>query len=259
MLAIDPQVLARAHDVAAVEGTDSEVVQRTRDQRAQPLEPDLLHEQPQEVLVGQAPLIAQTLVRERLVDVRTVLRVGVQALWAPALRPLAGRADVDHQLGSVDLLGERERARVQRVCQLLVVLGDHAGAGAAGAIQLDQLEVEQRCHLGHRPVQLGGKAATHTTGPVGDSHHSELSSLGAPCSPPPPAPWAGLEPAAPPPAAPPDSSAAGPADAPLAAPPDAPAAALAEGRSGAPSLAASASPDAGPPAAASPAAACATG
>ena len=40
------------------------------------------------------------------------------------------------------LLGEREGAGVERVGQLLVVLGDHAGAAAVGAVEFDQLDAE---------------------------------------------------------------------------------------------------------------------
>ena len=47
----------------------------------------------------------------------------------------------------VDLLGEREGARVERVGELLVVLGDDAGAAAARAVELDELDVEQRRDL----------------------------------------------------------------------------------------------------------------
>ena len=42
------------------------------------------------------------------------------------------------------LLGEREGAGVERVGELLVVLGDHAGAAAVGAVELDQLDAEPR-------------------------------------------------------------------------------------------------------------------
>ena len=74
------------------------------------------------------------------------------------------------------LLGERERAGVQRVGELLVVLGDHAGAGAARAVQRDELEVEQRRDLRHRSVQLWGEAAAYAAGPVGDLHQVVLPS-----------------------------------------------------------------------------------
>ncbi len=114
-------------------------------------------------------LVAQALGGERGVDVRAVLGVRVEALLALALRALAGRADVHHQL-AVGLLGERERARVERVGELLVVLGDHAGAAAVGAVELDQLDVEQRRDAGHRAVQLGREAAADAARPVGDLH-----------------------------------------------------------------------------------------
>src|SRR5205807_106937 len=64
-----------------------------------------------------------------------------------------------------------------RVRELLVVLGDDAGAGAAGAVELDELDVEQRRDLRHRAVQLGGEAAADAAGPVRDLHCSSASSL----------------------------------------------------------------------------------
>ena len=170
VLGVDPEAVARAHDVAAVEGADLEVRQRALDFLAQRVEPDLLDEQPEEVLVGEAELVGETLGGERLVDGRAVLGVRVEPFLALRLGALAGRADVHHQLRPVDLLGEREGARVERVGELLVVLGDHAGAGAAGAVELDQLDVEQRRDLRHRAVQLGGEAAADAAGPVGDLH-----------------------------------------------------------------------------------------
>ena len=111
-----------------------------------------------------------------------VLRVGVQALLALALRPLAGRAYVHHQLRPLHLLGEGEGASVQRVGELLVVLGDHARAGAARPVELDQLEVQQGRDLGHRAVQLGREAAADAPGPVGDLHAPSSSAAGALCS-----------------------------------------------------------------------------
>ena len=134
------------------------------------LQADLLDQQPQEVLVREALLVGEALVGSVCVYVRAVLGVRVQALLALALGALAGRADVHHQLRSMHLLGERERARVERVRQLLVVLGDHARSATVGAVELDQLDVQQWRHLRHRAVQLGGEAAAHAAGPVGDLH-----------------------------------------------------------------------------------------
>src|SRR3712207_6957311 len=54
----------------------------------------------------------------------------------------------------------RSRARVQRVDELLVVLGDHAGAAAVRAVELDHLDVELRRDLRHRPVQ---RSEEHTS------------------------------------------------------------------------------------------------
>src|SRR2546427_5052843 len=173
---VDPEALARAHDVAAVEGADPQAAQRTHHARAQLGEPDLLHQQPQEVLVRQPALVAEPLARQRLVDVLAVGRARVEALLALALGALARRADVHHQLRVLDLLREGESARVERVGELLVVLGDHAGARAAGAVELYQLDVEQRRDLRHRAVQLGREAAAHAAGPIGDLHAPALSS-----------------------------------------------------------------------------------
>ena len=176
VLVVDAQPGAGADDVAAVEGPDLEVGERVCDPRVQPLEPDLLHQQPEEVLVREALLVGEALAGERVVDVRAVVGVGVQPLLALALGALAGGADVHHQLRALHLLGERERAGVQRVGQLLVVLGDHARPRAAGAVELDQLDVQQRCDLGHRAVQLGREAAADTARPVGDLHRFVLPS-----------------------------------------------------------------------------------
>jgi hypothetical protein len=104
------------------------------------------------------------------VDVLAVVGVRVEALLALGLRALARRADVHHQRGALDLLGQRERARVQRVGELLVVLGDDARAAARGAVELDELEVEQRGDLRHRAMELGREAAADAAGPVGDLH-----------------------------------------------------------------------------------------
>src|SRR3954452_21006673 len=109
-----------------------------------------------------------------------VLAVPVQALLALALRALTGRADVHHQRGAVGdlLLGEREGAGVEAVGELLVVLRDHPRAAAGGAVELDQLDVQQRRDPRHRAVQLGGEATAHATGPVGDLHWFGLLSAG---------------------------------------------------------------------------------
>ena len=80
--------------------------------------------------------------------------VGVEPLLALGLGALARRADVHHPLGAVDALGHRERARVQGVGELLVVLGDDARAAAVRAVELDQLEVEHGRDLRDRAVQL---------------------------------------------------------------------------------------------------------
>jgi hypothetical protein len=51
------------------------------------------------------------------------------------------------------------RARVQRVGELLVVFGDHAGTAAVGAIERHELDPEPVGHQRHRAVQLGREAA----------------------------------------------------------------------------------------------------
>src|SRR3712207_7811618 len=58
------------------------------------------------------------------------------------------------------------------------VLGDDARAAAGGAVELHELEVEERGDLLHRAVQLRGEAAADAAGPVGRSeeHTSELQS-----------------------------------------------------------------------------------
>src|SRR4029079_2369787 len=81
-------------------------------------------------------------------------------------------------LRPLDALRERERPRVERVGELLVVLGDDAGAGAAGAVELDELDVEHRGDLRHRAVRLGGEPAAHAAGPVRDLHVFGLLSAG---------------------------------------------------------------------------------
>ena len=178
MLAVDPQPVGGADDVAAVERPDPQVGERPLDHPGDRLEPDLLDHQPEEVLVGDALLVGEALGRERLVHALAILAVAVEPLLALGLRALAGRADVHHQLRALDLLRERERARVQRVGELLVVLGDDAGARAAGAVELDELDVEQRGDLRHRAVQLRGEAAADAAGPVRDLHVFGLLSAG---------------------------------------------------------------------------------
>ncbi len=96
--------------------------------------------------------------------------VGVESLLALRLGALAGRADVHHR--QVGLLGEREGAGVERVGELLVVLGDDAGAAAVRAVEGDQLDAELLGDELHRAVQLGGEAARDAAGPVGDLHDS---------------------------------------------------------------------------------------
>src|SRR5919198_3490694 len=165
----EAEPVARPYYVAAVERPDLEVLQRPLDPQAQLVQPDVLDQHPEEVLVDDALLIAQAVGAQGVVDQAAVLGVRVQALLALALRSLARRADVHHQ-HAVGLLRERERARVERVGELLVVLGDDAGAAAARAVELDQLDIEQRGHLGHGAVELGREAARHATGPVRDLH-----------------------------------------------------------------------------------------
>jgi succinate dehydrogenase / fumarate reductase iron-sulfur subunit len=79
------------------------------------------------------------------------------------------------------LLGEREGAGVERVGELLVVLGDDAGAGAVGPVELDQLAPEALGDQAHRPVQLGGEAARDTARPIRNLEigHQALPSSGS--------------------------------------------------------------------------------
>ena len=85
---------------------------------------------------------------------------------------------IDDVVAVRDSLPERERARVQRVGELLVVLRDDAGAGAAGPVELDELDVEQRGDLRHRTVQLRGESPADAAGPIGDLHWFGLLSAG---------------------------------------------------------------------------------
>src|SRR6185312_7773819 len=123
--------------------------------------------------------VAEPLGGDVAVDEVEVLAVGVEPLLALRLRALAGRADVHHARGAVDALGKRERARVEAVHQLLVVLGDHAGAAAVGAVELHHLDVELGGDHRHRAVQLGSEPARDAAGPVGDldAHSSSSGSL----------------------------------------------------------------------------------
>ena len=54
MLSVDPDALARPHDVTPVERSHAQVGQRPLHTRAQGVEADLLHQQPQEVLVRES-------------------------------------------------------------------------------------------------------------------------------------------------------------------------------------------------------------
>src|SRR5512139_2073596 len=159
------EAVLRAQDVAAVEGADPESAEGALDLLGEPVEAIVLDQDPEEVLVGE-PLgvVGETLLGERLVDVRTVLGVA-EALLTLGLRPLAGRADVHHR--QPGLLGEREGTRVEGVGELLVVLGDHAGAAAIGAVELDELDAESLGDQAHRAVQLRGETTRYAAGPVG--------------------------------------------------------------------------------------------
>ena len=66
----------------------------------------------------------------------------------------------------------------ESVGELLVVLGDHARSAAVCAVELDQLDVQQRRDLRHRAVQLGSEASAHAAGPVGDLHCCSLRCSG---------------------------------------------------------------------------------
>ena len=85
------------------------------------------------------------------VDLVAVGAAGVEALLTLGLRALTGGADVHHARGALDVLGHREGPGVERVHELRVVLGDHAGAATVGPVELDQLEVEQGATLATDP------------------------------------------------------------------------------------------------------------
>ncbi len=177
--------LLGSHDVAAIEGADSQAGERTFDLGGEAVEAVVLDQQPEKVLVGETVLVllvGEALTAQHLVDVGTVGGIGVEALLALRLGALTGRADVHHR--QPGLLGEGEGARVEGVGQLLVVLGDDPGAAAVGAIQFDQLDAEPLSDQCHRAVQLGGEAARDAAGPVGDldlavAHASSLSAAEA--------------------------------------------------------------------------------
>ena len=76
------------------------------------------------------------------------------------------------------LLGEREGAGVERVGELLVVLGDHPGAAAVGAVERHQLDPEPLGDQRHRAVQLGREAARDAAGPVGELHSFSFGPVG---------------------------------------------------------------------------------
>src|SRR5215207_5220858 len=174
MLLVAEPVLGPEY-VATVEGADAEAVQRLGHLILQSVQPVVLDQDPEEVLVREAlGLVRQALLGERLVDVRAVLGVA-QALLALGLGALAGRADVHHRQAGP--LGEGEGARVERVRELLVVLRDHAGAAAVGAIELDQLDAEGVGDQCRRAVQLGREAAAHAAGPVRQPHSAISSAI----------------------------------------------------------------------------------
>jgi hypothetical protein len=161
-------------DVAAVERAHPEPLQRPFHLAAELVEPVVLDQQPEEVLVVDPMLVGEPILRERLVDVGPVGGVGVESLLALRLGALAGRADVHHR--QPGLLGEREGAGVEGVDELLVVLGDHAGPAAIGAVELDQLDPQSVGDERHRPVQLGREPARHAPRPVRNLHRSACSS-----------------------------------------------------------------------------------
>src|SRR5204862_3726203 len=82
VLFVYPQPVHGTNDVATVEGADAEVGQWSRDPLAQGVEPDLLDQQPQEVLVRDPLLVAQPLVAKVGVDLLPIVAVGVQPLLA---------------------------------------------------------------------------------------------------------------------------------------------------------------------------------
>src|SRR3954452_5694779 len=93
MRAVDAQAVGRADDVAAVERADAEVLERPLHARAQLVEPHVLDEQPEQVLVREAGLVLEPVVAQVGVDVLAVVGVRVEALLALGLRALARRAE----------------------------------------------------------------------------------------------------------------------------------------------------------------------
>jgi hypothetical protein len=172
VLVVAEPVLGPDH-VAAVERADPQAGQRPLDEIGEAIEPVVLDQQPEEVFVREAVLallVGEALAAQHLVDVGAIGRVGVEALLALALGALTGRADVHHR--QPGLLGEGEGPRVERVGELLVVLGDDPGAAAVGAVEFNQLDPELLGDDRHRAVQLGREAARDAAWPVSELHAS---------------------------------------------------------------------------------------
>ena len=114
------------------------------------------------------------------VDVRAVLGVRVQPLLALALRALAGRADVHHQLApSTCCASANVRALSVSASSWLCSAITPAPQQLARSSSTSSMS-EQRRDLSHRAVQLGRKAAADAAGPVGDLHECAPSVATAP-------------------------------------------------------------------------------
>ena len=181
VLAVDPEPVGRADDVAAVERPHAQVGQRALDLGLDHVEPDLLDQQPQEVLVGDALLVGQALGRQRLVDVRR---------GTPSCRPGApgtrsARPGRSSRCSSSARRRPRSPAGRARRC------ARSACPRAPGCARRSRRRRSTRrgparrarCPAAgprrHRAVQLRGEAAAHAAGPVGDLHLFGLLSAGS--------------------------------------------------------------------------------
>ena len=179
VLLVDAEAVGRAHDVAAVERADAQVGQRPLDLRLDRVEPDLLDHQPQEVLVGDALLVASG--SRRASVSLTCSRYSVFASrrsWHSLCAPWqVEQMFIIRSAPSAISCWASANVRALSVSASSWLCSAITPAPrAARAVELDELDVQQRRDLRHRAVQLGGEAAAHAAGPVGDLHASGASS-----------------------------------------------------------------------------------